>query len=70
MISVIIPLYNKEAIIERTLQSVLSQDYDDYEVIIVDDGSTDNSAAVAKHFIDNLPPSKCGARWIYILQEN
>lgn len=70
MISVIIPLYNKEAIIERTLQSVLSQDYDDYEVIIVDDGSTDNSAAVAKRFIDNIPYSKCGARWTYILQEN
>ncbi len=70
MISVIIPLYNKEAIIERTLQSVLSQDYDDYEVIIVDDGSTDNSATVAKRFIDNIPHSKCGARWTYILQEN
>lgn len=43
-ISVIIPLYNKEDIILETIESVLSQDYDDYEIIVVDDGSTDNSA--------------------------
>lgn len=52
MISVIIPLYNKEAIIERTLNSVLSQDYEDYEVVIVDDGSTDNSAEIVRSFHD------------------
>ena len=38
MISVIIPLYNKEQIISTTLESVLSQDYDDFEVVVVDDG--------------------------------
>lgn len=70
MISVIIPLYNKETIIERTLNSVLSQDYDDYEVIIVDDGSTDGSASVAKRFIENLPPSAGKTEWIFIEQEN
>lgn len=52
MISVIIPLYNKEAIIERTLRSVLSQEFDDYEVIIVDDGSTDRSSEVVNSFKD------------------
>lgn len=70
MISIIIPLYNKEAIIECTLRSVLSQDYDDYEVIIVDDGSTDNSAAIAKRFIDSLSPSNEAVRWTVIEQEN
>lgn len=50
MISVIIPLYNKEAIIERTLKSVLSQDYDDFEVVVVDDGSTDDSLRVVSEF--------------------
>ena len=43
MISIVIPLYNKALYIEKTLMSVLNQSYDDYEVIIVDDGSTDKS---------------------------
>lgn len=46
MISVIIPLYNKEKIVARCLHSVLSQDYDDFEVIVVNDGSTDRSVEV------------------------
>lgn len=53
MISVIIPLYNKEKIIERTIQSVLSQDYDDFELIVVNDGSTDNSAEIVRKVQDS-----------------
>lgn len=41
--SIIIPLYNKQNYIRRTLESVLSQTYEDYEVIVVNDGSTDDS---------------------------
>lgn len=41
--SIIIPLYNKEKFIEKTLESVLSQTYQDFEVIIINDGSTDSS---------------------------
>ena len=41
--SVIIPLYNKEPFIENTLKSVLNQSFTDFELIIVNDGSTDNS---------------------------
>lgn len=52
MISVIIPLYNKEPIIERSLQSVLSQDYDDFEVVVVNDGSTDHSADIVRSIND------------------
>ena len=48
MISVVIPLYNKEKAIRATLQSVLAQTYTDYEVIVVDDGSTDESAKVVQ----------------------
>lgn len=54
MISVIIPLYNKAASIEQTLRSVLSQDYDDFEVVVVDDGSTDNSAQIVKKYENKL----------------
>lgn len=48
MISVVIPLYNKESIIRQNINSVLTQDYDDYEIIIVNDGSTDKSADVVR----------------------
>lgn len=47
-ISVVIPLYNKQNAIATTLQSVLAQTYTNYEIIVVDDGSTDDSANVAE----------------------
>ena len=46
-LSIIIPLYNNEDTLERTVESVLRQNIDDCEIIIVDDGSTDNSGEVA-----------------------
>lgn len=52
LISVIIPLYNKAPYIRKALESVLAQTYTDYELIIVDDGSTDGSFTIAKQFID------------------
>lgn len=53
MISVIIPLYNKEPIIEKSVRSVLSQDYQDFEIIVVNDGSTDNGVGVVKKISDS-----------------
>ena len=52
MISIIIPLYNKEQSIEKTVHSVLSQSYNDFELVIVDDGSVDQSVAVVKGMTD------------------
>ena len=54
MISIVIPLYNKERAIINTLQSVLAQTYTDCEIIIVDDGSTDNSLNVVHKRISEL----------------
>lgn len=52
MISIIIPLYNKEASIATALRGVLAQSYQDFEVVVVDDGSTDGGAAVVETFDD------------------
>lgn len=51
--SIVIPLYNKEISIESTLQSVLEQTYKNFEVIVVNDGSTDNSAALVEEINDS-----------------
>ena len=48
--SVVIPLYNKEHYIEATIQSVLNQSCQDFEVLVVDDGSKDDSLALARKF--------------------
>jgi len=49
-ISIIIPLFNKEDFIVQTLKSILNQDNNDWECIIVDDGSTDNSLQIVTDF--------------------
>ena len=53
MISIIIPLYNKEDYIRATLDSILSQTFQDFEVVVVNDGSTDNSLSVVRAYSDS-----------------
>ena len=52
-ISIVIPLYNKEEFVRNTLLSVLNQTFQNFEIIIVDDGSTDRSIEFAKEFNDS-----------------
>jgi len=62
--SVVIPSYNRSEFIVETVESVLTQTFDDFEVLIVDDGSTDDTRAVVeKHF-------KSDDRILYHYQEN
>jgi len=52
LFSVVIPLYNKEKYIKRTINSVLKQTFQNFEIIVVNDGSTDNSLSVVKSIKD------------------
>lgn len=50
--SVVIPLYNKEHFVKKTIQSALDQTFQEFEVIVIDDGSTDNSLRKVEEFDD------------------
>lgn len=55
LVSVIVPIYNRENLVGRTLDSILSQTYPNIEVIAVNDGSTDGSLAILKKYAENHP---------------
>ena len=62
MFSIILPTFNRDKFIKKAINSVISQSFSDWELIIVDDGSTDNTKEIVKNFND--------LRINYIYQEN
>jgi glycosyltransferase involved in cell wall biosynthesis len=54
IVSVVIPVYNGERFISQTLDSVFAQTFQDFEVIVVDDGSTDGTEAVLRTYADRI----------------
>ncbi len=54
-ISVVVPVYNVELYLDTCLESIAGQTFGDLEVVMVDDGSTDSSAAIAQRFVDRDP---------------
>lgn len=52
LISIIMPLYNKEKYIEETMKSIIKQTYTNWELIIIDDKSTDNSAKICNKYLN------------------
>lgn len=55
LVSVIIPVYNAEAYLERCLQSIFDQTYKNFEVICINDGSTDNSLIILQSYYERYP---------------
>ena len=56
--SVIMPLYNKGAYVEKAIRSVLEQTYPHYELIVVNDGCTDDSAVIAEKLLNDVPNAR------------
>jgi biofilm PGA synthesis N-glycosyltransferase PgaC len=60
LISIIVPAHNEEVVITRTLDSINASTYKKLEIIVVDDGSTDNTTKVVRTYIRNSPALKIG----------
>ena len=54
LVNVILPTYNRGWILKEAIDSVLSQDFDDFELIVVDDGSTDNTDSILDEYAGDI----------------
>lgn len=55
-VDIIIPAYNAAAFLPAAIESVIAQTFDDWRILLIDDGSTDNTAAIVAPFIERLGP--------------
>ncbi|WP_273229890.1 glycosyltransferase family 2 protein [Pseudomonas kuykendallii] len=70
LVSVLVPCYNYASFVGEALTSVLQQDYPNFELIVVDDGSTDDSVSVIERTIEASKPSSRARRVLFLKQEN
>ena len=59
LISVIVPVYNVEKMLNKCVDSILNQSYSNLEIILVDDGSTDKSGKICDYYEKNDKRIKC-----------
>lgn len=69
-LSFIIPVYNVAPYLRKCVDSLLAQDYDDYEIILIDDGSTDGSGAICDEYVRAFEIGDCKLEIKCIHQEN
>lgn len=70
-LSIIVPLYNKAPYVRKALESIMSQTYKDFDLIIVDDGSTDNSLEVVNEYIRDVLCVMCDVcKNVRVIQQN
>lgn len=58
LLSIILPIYNVKNYLERCYESIILQNYDDFEILLVDDGSNDGSSDLCRFTFHERQPSK------------
>lgn len=53
LVSIIVPIYNVEAFLDKCISSIIKQTYKNYELILVNDGSTDDSESICENYLDD-----------------
>ena len=70
LVTIVVPLYNKESYIEETLISLLTQTYQNIRVVVIDDASTDKSLEVVERYFESLPQKLQDKLWIIRCKHN
>lgn len=67
-VSILLPTYNRGKIIKEAIDAVINQDYPDWELIILDDCSTDNTQEIGKHYVENYDNIRYHRNSVNIMQ--